>query len=137
MHRESGKRQVGSGVRRSRIVGLFAGPGLAVALSLTGAPAGLEPIGWYTAAIAVWMAIWWMSEAVPLAVASRLARAPVRPSPTATPRPSPHTTPPHRRTSRPPSPVTPPRTRALAPAPLSSPPLPMPTTRAQPRPLIS
>ena len=68
MHRESGKRQVGSGVRRSRIVGLFAGPGLAVALSLTGAPAGLEPIGWYTAAIAVWMAIWWMSEAVPLAV---------------------------------------------------------------------
>jgi sodium-dependent dicarboxylate transporter 2/3/5 len=67
MRSDSNSGRGGSGLWRSRIIGLFAGPGLAIAMSLIGAPAGLEPIGWYTAAIALWMAVWWMSEAVPLA----------------------------------------------------------------------
>jgi solute carrier family 13 (sodium-dependent dicarboxylate transporter), member 2/3/5 len=67
MHNSSKPGHSGTGVRRSRIVGLFAGPGVAVAMTLVGAPSGLEPTGWHTAAIALWMAVWWMSEAVPLA----------------------------------------------------------------------
>ncbi len=67
MHNSSKPGHSGTGVRRSRIVGLFAGPGIAAVMGLTGSPAGLEPTGWHTAAIALWMAVWWMSEAVPLA----------------------------------------------------------------------
>lgn len=55
--------------------GLIAGPLAALALFLLPAPEGLEAAGWATAAIALWMAIWWVSEAVPLAATALLPLA--------------------------------------------------------------
>jgi sodium-dependent dicarboxylate transporter 2/3/5 len=47
-------------------VGLFLGPLAFAAMLLSPAPAGLSLAGWATAALAVWMAIWWATEALPL-----------------------------------------------------------------------
>ncbi|MEX1108616.1 MAG: anion permease, partial [Dongiaceae bacterium] len=52
--------------------GLIAGPALFAVLLALPAPAGLSDPAWNTAALALWMAIWWMSEAVPLAVTALL-----------------------------------------------------------------
>jgi sodium-dependent dicarboxylate transporter 2/3/5 len=49
-----------------QLVGLFLGPVCFVAMLLSPAPAGLSDVGWATAALGVWMAIWWASEAIPL-----------------------------------------------------------------------
>ena len=35
-------------------------------------PAGMTAVGWHTAAIAVLMAVWWMTEALPLPVTALL-----------------------------------------------------------------
>ncbi len=53
-------------------VGLFLGPALALLMQLSGAPAGLSDAGWSTAAIGVMMAVWWATEAVPIAVTALL-----------------------------------------------------------------
>ena len=53
-------------------VGLFLGPTLALLMQLSGAPAGLSDAGWSTAAIGVMMAVWWATEAVPIAVTALL-----------------------------------------------------------------
>jgi sodium-dependent dicarboxylate transporter 2/3/5 len=53
-------------------IGLVAGPLLALVMLLTDPPAGLPDSGWATAAIAVWMATWWATEAVPIAVTALL-----------------------------------------------------------------
>jgi sodium-dependent dicarboxylate transporter 2/3/5 len=45
--------------------------GFGVLLALP-APEGLEPAGWRTAAIAALMAVWWMTEALPIAATSLL-----------------------------------------------------------------
>ncbi|MEM6456433.1 MAG: SLC13 family permease, partial [Acidobacteriota bacterium] len=47
-------------------IGLWAGPALFVGLLLLPAPAGLDAIGWRTAALAALMATWWMTEAIPI-----------------------------------------------------------------------
>ncbi|WP_436643847.1 SLC13 family permease [Microbaculum sp. FT89] len=60
---------------RSRLTGLFAGPAIALAMSLWGAPEGLDPVAWHTAAIAILMATWWMSEALPLAATAMVPLA--------------------------------------------------------------
>ncbi len=52
---------------RARQIGLIAGPLGAISLQLLPAPDGLSQQGWATAAVALLMAVWWMSEAVPLA----------------------------------------------------------------------
>lgn len=57
---------------RVRTLGLALGPLAAVSMLLFPAPAGLAPAAWATAAVAVWMAIWWTSEAVPLAATALL-----------------------------------------------------------------
>lgn len=62
----------GSGLPRHRLVGLIAGPLAAVAIGVSPAPDGLTPQGWWTAAVGLWMAIWWMTEALPLAVTAML-----------------------------------------------------------------
>ncbi|SVA43253.1 uncharacterized protein METZ01_LOCUS96107, partial [marine metagenome] len=49
---------------------LAAGPVSAVLVTLI--PLGLEPAAHATAGIATWMAIWWMTEAVPIPVTSLL-----------------------------------------------------------------
>ena len=55
--------------RKSRVrIGLWAGPvlGFVVWVALGAADAGLEEPGRRTAAVAVWMAVWWMTEAIPI-----------------------------------------------------------------------
>jgi sodium-dependent dicarboxylate transporter 2/3/5 len=53
---------------RHQVVGLFLGPLLAITMLLSGAPEGLSHAGWMTACVGVLMAIWWATEAVPIAV---------------------------------------------------------------------
>lgn len=62
----------GSGFPRHRLIGLIGGPLAAVAIGVSPVPDGLPPQGWWTAAVALWMAIWWMTEALPLAVTAML-----------------------------------------------------------------
>ncbi|HEX2203340.1 MAG TPA: DASS family sodium-coupled anion symporter [Longimicrobium sp.] len=50
---------------RARI-GRVAGPLLFAALLLAPAPDGLSQAGWRAAAVGVWMAVWWMTEAIPI-----------------------------------------------------------------------
>jgi sodium-dependent dicarboxylate transporter 2/3/5 len=40
---------------------------LAAAMWLAGAPDGMPPMAWTVAIIAVWMAVWWITEAIPIA----------------------------------------------------------------------
>jgi len=58
--------------RRHHDIALIAGPLLALLLFFLPPPAGLELPAWRVAAIAVWMAIWWAGEAVPVAVTALL-----------------------------------------------------------------
>ena len=60
------------GRSRHQLVGLFLGPLLAIAMVLAGAPEGLSESGWMTAAVGVLMAVWWATEAVPIAVTALL-----------------------------------------------------------------
>jgi solute carrier family 13 (sodium-dependent dicarboxylate transporter), member 2/3/5 len=55
-----------------QIVGLFLGPIVFAALYLSPAPPELSAAGWATAALALWMAIWWTTDAVPLFVTALL-----------------------------------------------------------------
>jgi sodium-dependent dicarboxylate transporter 2/3/5 len=56
---------------RHRLVGLFLRPVLAAAIMVAPAPGGLSQEGWWAAA-GIWMATWWMTEAVPLAITALL-----------------------------------------------------------------
>jgi solute carrier family 13 (sodium-dependent dicarboxylate transporter), member 2/3/5 len=51
---------------RSRWLGLLGGAGAFVLLLLLPPPPGLDPQGWRTAAAAALMAVWWMTEAIPI-----------------------------------------------------------------------
>lgn len=53
-------------------VGLILGPTLFVLFWVTGPPENLGSEAWMTAGIALWMAAWWMTEAVPIPIASLL-----------------------------------------------------------------
>ncbi len=55
-----------------RLVGMAIGPVSALVLLAFPAPSGLEFAAWATAAVALWMAVWWVSEAVPVAVTALL-----------------------------------------------------------------
>jgi len=57
---------------RHRLIGLLMGPLAAGAILASPAPDGLADQGWHTAAVGIWMAIWWMTEALPLAVTAML-----------------------------------------------------------------
>jgi sodium-dependent dicarboxylate transporter 2/3/5 len=56
----------------SRSAGLVLGPLLFVTALLLPAPAGMPPAAWRTAAVAILLAVWWMSEALPLGATSLL-----------------------------------------------------------------
>jgi len=58
-----------------RLIGLFAGPVAFGVMLACPVPSGLAVAGWTTAAIAVWMALWWASEAIPLAATAMLPLA--------------------------------------------------------------
>ena len=53
-------------------VGLVVGPLLAAMVLLNDPPAGLSHAGWATAAVAIWMAVWWATEAIPIAATALL-----------------------------------------------------------------
>lgn len=57
---------------RARLIALLLGPALAVLLTMLPAPEGMSAQGWRVCAIALWMVVWWISEAMPLAVTSLL-----------------------------------------------------------------
>ena len=52
--------------------GLLLGPGACALIAVLPAPEGLSSEGWLTAAVATWMAVWWLTQAVPLAVTALL-----------------------------------------------------------------
>ena len=60
------------GRARYQIVGLYLGPAIAAMMMLSEAPEGLSDIGWTTAACGALMAIWWATEAVPIAITALL-----------------------------------------------------------------
>lgn len=53
-------------------VGLFLGPLLALFMLATDTPDGLTEQGWTTAAVGILMAVWWATEAVPIAITALL-----------------------------------------------------------------
>ncbi len=60
------------GRSRHQVIGLFLGPIFALLMLLADPPADLSVAGWRTAAAGVLMAIWWATEAVPIAVTALL-----------------------------------------------------------------
>ncbi|MEM8635011.1 MAG: SLC13 family permease, partial [Pseudomonadota bacterium] len=56
-------------------VGLFLGPALALVMLAFGPPERLTFSAWATAALLVWMAIWWATEAIPIPATSLLPLA--------------------------------------------------------------
>jgi hypothetical protein len=53
-------------------VGLAVGPAAFLVLLVVSPPAGLDAAGWRVAAVGAWMALWWVSEALPLGVTALL-----------------------------------------------------------------
>ncbi len=63
------------GYRPAQRVGLSVGAAVFVVMLLSPAPSGLSPEGWRTAAVAVLMAVWWMTEALPIPATALLPLA--------------------------------------------------------------
>lgn len=61
----------GMGIK-SRLLMLALGPILAALLALLPAPEGMNLKAWAVCALAIWMVVWWVTEAMPLAVTSLL-----------------------------------------------------------------
>ena len=53
-------------------IGFWIGVLAFVAILVIPVPAGMPPAAWYTAGLVLWMAAWWMTEAVPLSVTALL-----------------------------------------------------------------
>ena len=64
-----------NGRHRTKNIGLWLGPALALMVFIFPAPEGLPDLGWKTAGLAFWMATWWATEAMPIAVTSLLPMA--------------------------------------------------------------
>jgi sodium-dependent dicarboxylate transporter 2/3/5 len=56
----------------ARIAFIALGPGVFAAVLSLPPPAGLEPVGWHVTAVVGWMAVWWVSQAIPLAATALL-----------------------------------------------------------------
>ena len=61
-----------TGLSASRVVALFAGPALSAVVFILPPPPDMPPEAWRLVALVVWMVVWWLSEAVPLAVTALL-----------------------------------------------------------------
>ncbi len=57
--------ETGSGLQQA---GLWLGPSIAILMLIAGPQGGLGPEAWRTAALGLWMAVWWASEATPVGV---------------------------------------------------------------------
>ncbi len=55
-----------------RLVGLLGGSALFAAMLVLPPPAGMESAAWRVAAMAALMAVWWMTEAIPVAATALL-----------------------------------------------------------------
>ena len=53
-------------ISSKRMIALIGGPLLAIVLLFLSAPEGMSPEAWRLVALAVWMVIWWLGEAVPI-----------------------------------------------------------------------
>jgi len=62
-------------LRSASRIGLIGGGAFFLLLLLVPAPAGLSPEGWRAAAVAVLMAVWWMTEAIPIPATALLPLA--------------------------------------------------------------
>jgi sodium-dependent dicarboxylate transporter 2/3/5 len=62
----------GRWARRVRTFGLLLGPLACGAALLSAPPAGMSSEAWRVAAVAVWMAVWWLTEAIPIPATSLL-----------------------------------------------------------------
>jgi sodium-dependent dicarboxylate transporter 2/3/5 len=51
---------------QKRFLALLAGPALAIVFLLLPAPDDMKPEAWRLVALAVWMVVWWLGEAVPI-----------------------------------------------------------------------
>jgi len=60
------------GYRLYQLIGLVAGPVAFAVLFFSPPPSGLPPEGWSVAALAVWMAVWWATEALPRRCQSKI-----------------------------------------------------------------
>jgi solute carrier family 13 (sodium-dependent dicarboxylate transporter), member 2/3/5 len=69
---ESGRTPPGSPYSASQRIGLVAGAALLALLLSLSPPEGLSLAGWRTAAVGLLMAVWWITEAVPIPVTSLL-----------------------------------------------------------------
>lgn len=56
----------------ARMIGLFLGPLVFALTAITPPPEGMSGGAWLVAGLVVWMAAWWMTEAVPLAATALL-----------------------------------------------------------------
>lgn len=65
----------GAGRKPHQLVGLVLGPAVFAGCLLSPPPEGLTVFAWSVAALALWMAIWWATEAVPLFVTALLPLA--------------------------------------------------------------
>ena len=62
-------------VAHRETLGRWLGPAVFVLFLILPGPATMPPAAWNTAGIALWMAIWWITEAVPIAVTALLPLA--------------------------------------------------------------
>ncbi|MDH3860171.1 MAG: DASS family sodium-coupled anion symporter [Gammaproteobacteria bacterium] len=60
------------GRSRHQVIGLFLGPLIAGLMIFAGPPENLSQPGWMTASVGILMAVWWATEAVPIAVTALL-----------------------------------------------------------------
>ena len=59
-----GKKQ--DGINHIKLAGLIFGPLSAFMILIFSPPAGMSAEAWHLVAMAIWMVIWWLSEAIPL-----------------------------------------------------------------------
>ena len=64
--------QSSPGSRRAAWIGLFVGPLLLLACLLSEPPSGLSVAGWHTVGLALLLAAWWATEAIPIPATSLL-----------------------------------------------------------------
>ncbi|MEO0870945.1 MAG: SLC13/DASS family transporter, partial [Pseudomonadota bacterium] len=56
----------------ARQIGLFTGPLIFAFTAFSAPPAGMDQGAWMVAGLVVWMAAWWITEAVPMTVTGLL-----------------------------------------------------------------